>query len=348
MLEKEIDKAIRFSPAEARLYSLKAKVKYLQGDHVAAERYFREALHYAPTERSALLYMIDVSLRRADFRQAVKYLDLLLRRWPSMMDEVTPILPVLTENEAASVQLLRYMHNKPPWRGAVFQKLLAFQSGQKLLRSLLLKERQEGQHPAESELAALVRKQLKQGDARGAHDLFLALLPDQARQYAGSVIFDPQFQRKPSWMPFAWRKGQTSEAEIIIPWRGHKYDGGLFIRFNDMPAKLGNIYQTFVASPGNYQLKVRLTTRRLVLPKGLYWDVYCRQPKWHRLARISTPEGNHEDKTVSTSFKVPQGCSLLQLKLQTDLFAPSWHHRYRGEVIFKEVNVLPANNVSGN
>ncbi len=346
-LEEEVNQAIRFSPYDARLYSLKAKIKYLQGDRVAAERLFSKALQVAPTERSALLYMIDASLRRQDFPNAIRYFDLLLRRWPELFDSVAIILPVLAKDVKGASLLRQYLQRNPPWRYRVFHSLLKHEPGQALLRSLLLEERKRGVLPNEGELSAYLRVLLKLGKIGEARSLFRVLLSEKKREEAESVIFDPGFRFSPSGIPFTWEIRQRGDVEMIMPWRGAA-KGGLFLRFTDVPARLDNIRQTFVATPGKYELKVDIMARRLILPRGLYWDVYCIRPKWKRLARLSIPEGSYQEERLSKVFIVPKACHLLQLVLRTGVIAPSWRHRYRGEIIFREVNVISAIEMGGN
>ena len=334
---KQADTIIRLSPFEARGYSLKAKILLAQGKHEEAGKLYEKALEVAPTERSALAYVIEKAVRSGDLNRALNALDILLRRWPDTFAKVAPLLDGLASDPAGAVLLIKLLQHNPPWRWRAIQYLLKKSNGRILVQRLLLNERAQGKSLNASERSALIRAWFYAGDILTAYRNFVLTLNKNERKELG-YVFDPNFKLKSDGRPFSWQIGSTSYVEIAYPWFGGGNKSGVAIQFRDAPVRLGNILQKLALLPGRYILKTRVSARSLRAPKGIYWNLYCHGKGGYRV-RLPVPEGTYREKQLSTQFDIPPGCKFQTLVLRTDLKAPSWRMRYQGEVIFHEVAI---------
>ena len=336
-LAQQARQITRLSPLDARGYSLMANIKMAMGEKEQAHKLFKKALGIAPTERTALAHMLTRAIRRGEVDEAIRYLDLLLRRWPEVFEKTAPLLSALAKDSSGSILLTARLKQDPPWRSAAISHLLKTPWGRSLIQKLLTQEHAQGKPRNLYEISRLTRAFLSAGDVLTAYRSFVLTLDKDERKQLG-YVFDPQFRLKPHGRPFTWYAGKAAYVEIIYPWYGGTRKGGLLIQFRDAPTKLGNISQILALLPGEYTLSARFTARSLSVPKGLYWDIVCYKNGGRR-ARLSIPEGVYREKQLSQRFSIPSGCRKQLLVLKTGLQAPSWRARYQGDVIFHEISV---------
>ncbi len=337
-LGAEIQALRQLSPQDARFDSLMANLRLLEGREKEAGELFDMALAKAPTEHNALLHKIDEQVKAGDYEQVLKYIDILLRRWPEEFERLKPMLLGIAGKDGAGQLMLELLASRPPYWRQVLKLYLTTHAGLDLAKRLLLMAHSEGSPLPEKDAANILYALLRAGKAPAAYRTFLLTLKPEEKTRMG-YVFDPGFTAKADLRPFTWSVRNTADADVTLPWRGGRETGGLMVQFRNAPTRLATIRQILMLPPSSYKLRVRATARLLTAPRGLFWDIQCREKNGKSLVRLQIPEGSYKNRTLETTFSVPAACLTELLVLRTGLSTPTWSARYQGEAIFHEVTI---------
>lgn len=339
-LRGEATRLVKWSPRDARAYSLLAETSRRGGREREAKLQYLTALVVAPTEINALMNRLKSSAMEGDLGETVERLDIILRRWPRYFDNVKPALEALATDPTGNRLLREKLAAKPAWRWPALLHLLKSVEGAQLARQLLADERANGHEVNVDEVAQTIKYLIQHKTYFEAYRLFLLTLTESEREKM-SFVFNPDFQLKPDRRAFNWRVKRQIDADVSLPYRpADKSRGGLSVRFLGTPAKLGNVFQTLSLPSGMYQFFATVSGRNLKLPKGLFWEIYC-STTGQKLSRAPFEPGSYRDKPITESFAVPAtDCPLQTLLLRTGMQATSWNARYHGTAIVHQVRVV--------
>ena len=333
-LEQETRAAIARDPVDARLRALLGEVKLRSNEQALAETQFLAAHRISKTEKLALRRLITASLNKGQTAEAVRYIDLFVRRWRDQFADAAAILAPLLQDQAAYSEMLTTLQSNPPWRGALIRSLVTSDGGLPLANRLILDLSTSNAPASQAELRIVLNALVRAGDYQGAHRLFLFTLSDGDWKRAG-LVFNAGFEPSGTPVPFDWTYRNTAaaylESSTITP------QDGMNVRFLDKPAREVQLQQMLVLEPGRYRLKVDASGALLKAPKGLFWRLRCLKPG-AEITRLDVAEGTYRNTESAVEFDVGN-CPAQSLELRSGLTIDSWLYRYSGRVTFHSVSI---------
>jgi len=335
-------KVIDLSPHNGRGYSLLGEIRLRQEKPQEADQLFTRTLEIAPTEITALVHRINVTLQQGQIDETLKYFDLMLRRRPKLLDKILPVAEALIRDQAGSEIFANLLLENPPWKRRLILQLSKSDNGAKFIQKLILKEKAAGREIDVGTAALLIIRMIRSKSYLNAYRTFVFTLSPTERKSLG-YVFNSDFALPADTRQFNWLIRENGQADINFrSARGTRSSGGMAINFREVPARLGNVFQRLMIPPGTYQLNTTVTGRQLVVPKKLYWQLYCHNGGGE-LTRLQIPEGSYASQSITTRFTVPtEKCNLQTLILRTDLRTTTWRARYHGSVVFQNILITKA------
>ncbi len=330
------DAGLSFSPVDARLYSLQGEVALRAGDKEEAARFFTRALGVSKTEPLALRRMFALAAERQDYRSAVSFLDIWLRRWPERYEGIAPVMPAILSQPSGYAAVLDLLHSGVPWSGRLLSNLSKVPETGPLAYRLVSDLDAAGRRlPAAENRTVLVNLVAAKWFELG-YRLFIRSLDESERPLAG-YVFDGDFTRASTRRPFEWLAHSVPGIQLSLgPAEGKP--SGARIRFLSKPIKQVGLQQWTFMPPGRYTLAIRSSGSGLKLPKGLFWSLRCNGAQ--ELARIPVEESSYRDVEATAEFTIEQQtCPLQNLKLQSGLTTDSWKFRYEGLLEISSVSI---------
>jgi len=343
-LAEDAQRGLWLAPVDARFRSLLGEVRQRQGDSATAQQLFITAQRVSPTELHALGQLILAAGNRGELAEAVRLLDVMLRRWPDELKNVEPALPALLASAEGQQAVLDVLQAAPPWRRPFLAALARSDATLAPASQLLLNLAGSANPPTAAEIGTVVTGFLRARRYDDAHRLFLLTLSEADFARTG-LVHNGRFEAAASPSPFNWQFASTAAAEV-------RFDGappyaGAGIRFLNKPARDIRLRQTILLGPGRYRLAADVSAVSLVIPRGLYWSVRCLEPS-RELARLDVDPGTYRDRTIVTEFDVDD-CAAQSVDLRSGLVADSWVYRYSGRVTFHSLGIEKADRAeSGN
>lgn len=338
-IRAEAGRGIGLAPVDARFYSLMGEARHREGRDDLAAAYYDEALRISKTEIHALTSKLNGALRARRYAEAVRDIDLILRRWPERMAEVAPLFVPILEAPSGLAAFLDVLRTDPPWRGG-FIRQVAFAPGEAGLASqIVLGLQAAGGVPKRGEVATVVGTLLRANDDAEAYRLFL-LTRTPAEQAKSGYVFDPGFEAEGAGRPFEWSWSSRSGYALSAK-RGDRAgdEEGLVLEFFDKPVKSVNVSQMLRLPSGRFRLSLLLDGAGVVLPKGLFWSLTCGRTG-KEIVGLDVPEGDYHRRELGADFSVDgEACGIEKLSLATRLVAESWQYRYRGRLLFRRLAI---------
>ena len=333
-LAEEAKRGLWLAPVDARFLSLLGEVRQRQGGRAAAEQLFVEAQRVSPTELHALGQLILAAGNRGDVADAVRLLDVMLRRWPNELKSIEPGLPGLLASVEGQQAVLAVLEADPPWRTRFLAALARSDAGLASASQLILKLANSAAPPTPGEISTIVNGFLRAKRYDDAHRLFLLTLSDVDFGRTG-LVHNGRFDATASPSPFNWQFASTSAAEVRLD--GAPPYTGAGVRFLNKPARDIGLRQTILLGPGRYRLAVDASAVSLVAPRGIYWSVRCLAPS-REIARLDIDPGTYRNRSIATEFEV-KDCAAQSVDLRSGLVADSWVYRYSGRVTFHSLGI---------
>lgn len=337
-LRRDIQAAIQYDRLDARLVSLLGEITSRLSGPESARPYFDHAFRLSKTELLTLNQKIVQSAYDNQPVEALRYLDIVLRRWPDRFDQVAAIIPALLNTPEGYAAVLANLANEPPWRSGVITRLARQPETTPLAGRLLLDLQATASPPRSPELAASIGAYIRQQNYEDAYRLFLFTLSDEERKRNG-YVFNGDFRHATTRRPFDWQSQAQSGVEIIMPSdRGGRADGAV-VRFLEKPVKTISLSQYLHLPTGDYRLSLDASARSLSLPKELFWSLKCARPN-RDIARMNIPEGSFTQSRIDQDFQIDAAaCPIQILRLETGLVAESWRHRYSGMLTMHKMQI---------
>lgn len=334
-LEAEAQRGILFDPGDARLRSALGEIKSRQGNADAALALFLQAHELSQTERHALHVLVRRAIEERNYSEILRLIDVSLRRWPSEFHQFEAILQVLVLDPTTYDAVMAMLNTDPPWRHRFLNSLVSMQEEHPRVVSVLLDLIEGETPPASDEVASLVRQLANRNRYQEAHHLFLFSLSDEEWARVG-LLHNGLFAPTSNTQPFDWTYASNAYAEVSLSDRGLP-KGGATLRFFNRPARHVNLRQVLVLEPGEYRLRLNVSARSLVAPRGLYWSLRCMNPS-DEIVRIDLKQGTYLDKQLDAEFAVTD-CPTQIIELRSGLTIDSQRFAYSGSVTFHSMSL---------
>lgn len=337
-LKGQLREAVKYSRIDARLFSFLGEIsRRLDGPDSGAPL-FDHAYKLSRTDILTLYQMLARSVEQGKPVEAVRYLDVLLRRWPDRFEQVAALIPALLAEPEGYDAILENLGSDPPWRGRLIHSLARNAATVPMAGKVLLDL--QGQSPLpSSEVSATINGYIAQGNYAEAYQLFLFTLTDEEQQLEG-YVFNEHFAPISTRRPFDWQYRAQPGVEIRMPSdMREQQDRGAVVRFLNKPVKTVTLQQYLHLPPGRYTLSLEASASNLKLPKDLYWTLSCAKPVVG-LGRLPISEGTYRHSVLETSFVVePGACPLQLLRMESGLVAESWRYRYSGTLTMHRLHI---------
>ncbi|MEX3011463.1 hypothetical protein [Hoeflea sp. TYP-13] len=335
-LRRAAEETIRIASIDAKAYSLLGEVYRLYGDDTTAAALFETALALSKTDFLALNRSLLWAVESSNHDETVSKMDVLLRRWPDQFDTVSPILLSLLSSPGGYQIALSKLREMPPWRDRFLNFLnrnaetLTF--AYKL--QLDLNAQQTGRRT--QEIGRTISALMRAGRRELAFRLFLLTQSEEDRSNNG-YVFNGSFALQPSGRRFDWTLQKTPGVALVRQKEPGDDSYALAVRFLDKPVKLIGVTQVVHLPPGQYRLSAHVSTNRLKMPKGLYFNLTCLNGTGE-IARLNVPDRPLRDEMIETQVNQASGdCRFLKLGMGTGLVAESFRYRYSGTLLIHDI-----------
>lgn len=332
--------AIRYAPIDARARGLYGEVLVRQGETEYANSVFETALSLSNTEAMALQRTLRRAVEEGNSEAAIEKLDILFRRWPSQFSSFAPVLPFLLTMPQGYQNALAALGETPPWRGSFLGYLNRDPATVDFAYRLQLDLNSNAAETNPREIGGTVSALLRYKRYDLAYRLFLLTLNEDERLHYG-YVFNGGFELEPSARPFDWnlrdRPGVSVSRRSGDPETADS--SALDIRFLGKPVRQVGVQQSLFLPRGRYELSVELDASNLKIPRGLYIEVLCMEPR-AIITRLDIPEGSYRSRILKSEFSMPDtDCFLSKFEMGTDLIAESFRYRYVGGLTIRNVAI---------
>jgi hypothetical protein len=329
-------RAIANDPLNASAYRLLAEVTS-GSDRVRL--LMQQSLKRSRREAIAAFWLLNDSIYRKDFREALDYADILLRTRPALTTYVMGYLSLVAETPEARDLLVKKLESAPVWRRDFFE-MLPFTSKNAdtpLLITTALRE--SGKPVTQKEIAPYLEALVRNGQPDLAYNAWLQFLPSSQLENLG-LLTNANFQSKPSGLPFDWQfaAGVNAISEIVSLEESKEHV--LHIAFQDGRIKFPEVRQVLFLSPGRYRLSGKLHGA-VAGKRGLRWQIHCTTGAKRILAETDMLLGESEQWRIfnlEAQVPAPNDCRGQTLRLFHDSRSAS-EELLSGEVWFKDLSL---------
>jgi hypothetical protein len=229
----------------------------------------RMTLRDVPTQ----LWLLDGSVKRADYPGAVMHADVLMRTTPDN-SQVETLLIQLASDPRAVAPLVAHLTANPDWRRSFLARLGAEVIGPDtpfmIFRALMA-----GHTPATAEETEPYFQRLVAGGLYQPAYLRWQYLFSPQGQPPHRPPYDGAFVGLPGPPPFNWRLSDQSDATAEFASRSDAGgDRGLHVAYNTSSSP-EFARQLLLLSPGDYELSGRVSFDSTPEPNQLGWTVKC-------------------------------------------------------------------------
>jgi hypothetical protein len=264
-------KALGTDPLNAEAYALLGMVTH---EPERVRMLMQEAFNRSRRESAALLWLLNESFYRKDYRLALDYGDLLIRTRPELAHYAMSYLARTAEDAEGFPLVANALAKRPSWRGQFFDVLSRsmLQAGTPFRLMISLKA--EGAPPSAKELAPYLDALINKGQADEAYSAWLQFLPEGELANLG-LLTNGNFGNLPSGSPFDWRiaPGVNAVAEFVQP-ANVGSERLLHVSFGSGRVKFPELSQIVVLGPGHYRLEGKLRGT-ISAKRGLRWRLSC-------------------------------------------------------------------------
>jgi hypothetical protein len=244
------------------------------GDEAHAKAFMEAAAHRSLRESIAVYYLMRKSYEHKDFADTAYYADALLRTRPQLVQQVTPILARMAENGDGANELKKLLDTNPPWRTQFFSALPYSISDVRTPLYLLLHLKETATPATANDLRSYLNFLIKHKFYDVAYYTWLQFLPPEELGNVG-FLFNADFERPPSGLPFDWVINRGSGVTVDIVARPDEpQKRALSIEFGYGRIEFPGVYQLMMLTPGTYRFVGRYKGR-LMGRRGLVWRITC-------------------------------------------------------------------------
>ena len=234
----------------------------------------QEALVHSRHESVAAFWLLNDSYYRRDFKEALRYSDLLLRSRPELETYVFGYLSLIAELPGGRDLLVEQLASEPAWRSKFFVSLPAQARNVNTPLSVMMALKDAGKPIRDEEFAPYLNFLIGTDRIDHAYNAWLRFLPNARLERLG-LLANASFETKPSGLPFDWEIGAgVNVMSEIVPLGKTGAGNALRIRFSDGRVRFPEISQILLLSPGRYRLEGKLRGA-ITGKRGLRWQLRC-------------------------------------------------------------------------
>ena len=342
--QRHLKVAMSLSPSDARSFGFMGVVQAQQGNADEALAHFHHAQNLSPAEFHSLLHMFLHNLQNNQFSEATERLSLIFKRWPSQIERIEPLLPLILTRPEGVQKLIEILPENPKGLMTLLDLTTKDPANIRLTVPLVqawVKNDVEGSVGASN---FVLSRMITARQYNLAYFFYRSILPYRDQSDSAYVI-NGNFERSPSSSPFDWRIRDQAGVVTTINTASGTENGYLEIRFLDSPVRYQGISQVVRLPPGRYTLSIDYETLGLKGPKPL--EVYIRCLENSSLVeKMAFLDGTNVDARLELNVEIPtERCKLQKLSISSAPFAQSWQNRFDGLIRIKNVAARRESNV---
>jgi len=341
-----LDTGLGLAPADSRFLSLKGIVEEQQGSIESARTRYRHALLLQPTEFQARLRSFLFALRDRDYGTAADHADILLRRWWTYFETISPYLPLVMADKTGFERLAGYTTPSPNIQRLIIAELIKKPETLKFGDRLIRFWKEQGVDDLWPLANRVTARQFVAKQYQEAHSLFFFMLQKTDDVAQLGYVYNDEFNAPITQNIFDWRfrkqPGVAHQQRTFLPPGSAKDEeprSVLEIRFLNGTIRYRGVGQYLRLPPGRYALSVTHASQNLKLASVLSVAIACGRG---RSAFWSSPiePSNDGFKTLRAEFRVPaEGCVAQHLFFSTNRGALSWRERASGSFFLDRVSL---------
>lgn len=309
------EEALRNDPLNARTLRVLGQLASRNSEQAKADALMLAAAERSLHESFAVYWTMLKSYRDADYVEALRYADILLRTRYQAHPYVMPIVAKLAETPDASDQLKQLLAKNPPWRAQFLNYLPRGVSDARTPLDIFLSLKDTSTPPTSTDLRSYLDFLVQHGFHDLAYYAWLQFLPPEQLSKVGR-LFNGNFQTVPSGLPFDWVFTGGNGITLQVAERPDvEGDNALLMEFGPGRVDFGGVTQLVLLPPGGYQLKGKYKSD-LVSERGLQWRVLCGSDSLGESRPVTGTEPSWAEFVVS--FTVPEDCTAQTIKLALD------------------------------
>ena len=312
--------AIREDPLNARAFRILGQVSEVTSDEDRTEALMKTAARRSQLESVAVYWMMRKSYQDKDYKEALRYADILLRTRPQTLPYVIPLLGKIAEDPFGAGDLKLLLANNPPWRPQFLSYFPQAITDARTPLDILLSLRDSANPPTGQDLKPYLNFLIQHGFFDLAYYTWLQFLPPERLAQAGH-LFNGGFDRPPSGTPFDWTLTKGTGVAAQVGASGDKPgERGLSLQFGPGRVDYHDISELIILSSGGYKFHGRYKGD-LVSERPLEWRVVCAGKDQNVIGRGLVTRGGSTTqwKDLDFSFTVPvANCPAQYVKLVFD------------------------------
>ncbi|MGO9173850.1 MAG: hypothetical protein ACLP7P_18060 [Rhodomicrobium sp.] len=276
------------------------------GDDGRVRMLMEEAAGRSRRESAALFWLLNDSLYRKDYRNALDYADILLRTQPELSGYVVNYVAFMAQEPDGLPLVAGVLAKRPSWRGMFFASLPRSVQQIDVPLKLMTALKESGSPPSEKELAPYLDVLISKDRTDAAYNAWLQFLPP-AELANLNLITNGDFESPPSGLPFDWRiaRGLNAVAELVPSGSGGS-EGLLHVSFGSGRVTFPELSQIILLAPGRYRLEGKLRGR-IIAKRGLRWQLRCAGGAHRLLAETEMLMGESQEwRLFSLDAEVPE------------------------------------------
>ncbi len=337
-MRKEIQqlaiRALAADPLNAEAYQLLGLVS---NEPERTRVLMKEAVNLSRRESSALVWLLNDSFLRKDYRATLDYADVLLKTRPytALPVYVMRYITLMAEDAEGAPLVADVLTKRPAWREQFLEAFSRSEASAEVPLKLMISLKENGAPPSPKELASYLDVLIGRNRIDVAYNAWLQFLPEEQLSNLG-LLTNGNFETPPSGLPFDWRMapGLNAVAEFV----GRTSEGSgrlLHVTFGPGRVKFPELRQIVFLPPGHYRFEGKLRGT-ITGKRGLRWQLTCATGSRRALAETDMLMGETGQWRIFTlEGDVPQSedCNGQALRLFHDSRSAS-EELISGEVWF--------------
>jgi hypothetical protein len=312
--------AIREDPLSARAFRILGQISEVTSDEARTEALMKAAVQRSQLQSIAANWMMRKSYQDKNFKEALRYADVLLRTRPQALRYVIPLLGKIAEDPFGAGDLKLLLTNDPPWRPQFLSDFPRAVTDARTPLDILLSLKDSANPPSGKDLRPYLDFLIQHGFYDLAYYTWLQFLPPQRLAQAG-YLFNGSLDAPPSGTPFDWTLTEGTGVAAQVGASGDKPgERGLSIQFGPGRVDYRDISELIMLSPGSYQFHGTYKGD-LVSERPLEWRVVCANKEQTIIGRGIVTRGGSSGELQDLDFPmtVPQtNCPAQYVKLVFD------------------------------
>lgn len=267
--------ALLNEPYNPRAFRILGQLAAISGDQADATKFMRAASDRSRGDLIAVSWMVQSSFDNKDYASAAYYADIFLRKRPSQIEYVLPVLAKMAAGpDEAAAEVKKLLVANPPWRTYFFTYLPQKTTDSRLPLDLLLSIKDTANPPSTETINRYLRVLITRGQFDLAYYTWLQFL--SVDELAGvGFVQNGSFEKQPTGSPFDWQLNQGAGISIDIVRRPDMPDQhALFLEFGPGRVDFPGVAQTLFLAPGRYRFQGSVKGE-LVGQRGMHWRVLC-------------------------------------------------------------------------